>query len=161
MSPGSSPARRARYTAYLMNGRLFGWRLPVDKTNRTPCCFAGAASARVPLVDRAPLLAQALRIEPERHRHALGVVGDGDVLVPERPRGIGHLGDRPATVGRLGVHLQVAAHVAQLDELGEPMLARQRDLAARLAQLRRDPIEAQRVVDLRFGLPRDPPGASE
>src|SRR5204863_4179866 len=39
ISPASSPARLARYTAYFMNGRFPGWWLSVESTNRTPCCF--------------------------------------------------------------------------------------------------------------------------
>src|SRR5438132_1405510 len=34
ISPASSPARLARYTAYFMNGRFPGWWLSVESTNR-------------------------------------------------------------------------------------------------------------------------------
>ena len=59
------------------------------------------------------------------------------------------------------MHLQVAADVLELDEPRQAMLAGERDLAARLAQLGRHPVEAERVVDLGFGLSGDPPRAFE
>src|SRR5207253_6996879 len=59
------------------------------------------------------------------------------------------------------MHLQVAADVLDLDEARQTMLAGERDLATRFAQLRRHPVEAERVVDLLFGLARDPPRALE
>src|SRR5207237_10123252 len=88
-------------------------------------------------------------------------IGDGDMLVVERARGVGHLLERALAVGGGRVHRQVAADVLELDEPRQAMLAGERDLAARLAQLGRHPVEAERVVDLGFGLSGYPPRTFE
>ena len=46
------------------------------------------------------------------HRQPRRVVGDDDVLVAERDGGLGHLADRRAAIGRLGVRVAVAAQRA-------------------------------------------------
>ena len=56
--------------------------------------------------------------------------------------------------------MQVAAQVLLLDELRQPSGARQLDLALRLAQLGRDPVEPQRAVDLLFSTARNDPGVA-
>ena len=112
-------------------------------------------------VDGPPLLAQPLRVEAERHRHALRMVRDGDVLVAQGARRVGHVLDRSFPIGGARVHLQVAANVLHLHEVREPMVAGERDLAARFAQLRRDPVEAELRIDLLFGLPGRTPRALE
>jgi hypothetical protein len=58
------------------------------------------------------------------------------------------------------VHVQVAAQVVLLDQLRQPPGARQLDLAPGLAQLGRDPVEAERAVDLLFRTARNDPGAA-
>src|SRR3712207_7566335 len=71
-----------------------------------------------------------------------GVVGDRDVLVAARERGLRHLLDRRAAVGGDGVHVDVAAQVALLDEAREPAVRGSLELAPPLAQLGRDPAQA-------------------
>ena len=73
----------------------------------------------VELVDFGPLLPQPLGVQPADHRHPLRVVGDGDVLQAALLGGGGHLLDRGRAVGPRAVHVQVAADVAQLDQLGQ------------------------------------------
>ena len=79
------------------------------------------------------------------------VVGDRDVLVAALARRLGHLLDRGVAVGGGGVHVQVAADVAQLDQLRQLALAGCGQLAAVLAQLGRDPLHAEPLVDLLLG----------
>jgi hypothetical protein len=69
-----------------------------------------------------------------------GVVGDRDVLVAALAGRLGHLLDRGVAVGGRRVHVQVAADVAELDQLRQLALARRGQLAAILAQLRGDPL---------------------
>ena len=85
--------------------------------------------------------------EPVRGR----VVGYRDVLVAALERRQGHLLDGGVTVGESGVHVKVAADVLELDQLGEAAVACRRELAAVLAQLGRDPLHAELLVDLLLG----------
>ena len=57
-------------------------------------------------------------------------------------------------VGFGGVHVQVAAQVGAIDQPGQRSRRGRFDLAARLAQLRRNPVEAERGVDVLLGLRR-------
>src|SRR5439155_17899613 len=113
-----------------------------------------AVRSRVPPVDRLPLLPEALRVEPARHRHALRVVGDGDVFVLEGSRRLGHLVDRPLAAGLARVHLEVAAEVRELDEPDAPVLACAVVLAACFAQLGWPADVADPGVALSVGLAR-------
>ena len=79
------------------------------------------------------------------------MVGDRHVVVAELPRGARHLLDAGVAVGERRVHVQVAADVVQLDQLREPALARGLELAAVLAQLGRDVLHAEPLVDLLLG----------
>src|SRR5438477_113709 len=116
-----------------------------------------AATRRVPLVDRPPLLAEPFGVEPQRHRDPLRVIGDRDVLVAERAGGLGHLVDGALAVGGRGVHLEIAADVRELHEARQSTLAGQGDFPAGFAQLRRYPVEAELGVDLFLGLPGHAP----
>src|SRR5690606_29119155 len=78
-----------------------------------------------------------------------------------RPRRLRHRLDRRAPVAPVGLDLEVAAQVAVLDQLRQPPLARRLDLAGVLAQLRRDPRESERRVDLLLRLAREPPAPVE
>ena len=93
------------------------------------------------LLERRDLLR--LRLEPPLAQ-VVRVVGDGVVLVAARDRGAHHLLERVLAVGRpVRVRVQVAAEVAQLDELRQLAVARRLELAAVLAQLRRDEVVAE------------------
>ena len=83
------------------------------------------------------------------------MIRDGDVLVAQRARRFGHFFERGAAVGGGGVHVEVAANVALLHQLRQRMRLGQFDFAVVLAQLGRNPVEAQRAVDLFFGFARD------
>ena len=74
-----------------------------------------------------------------------------DVLEAALARGLGHLLDRVAPVGGDGVHVQVAAQVGLLDQHRDLAGLAERELAAVLAQLRRDPRQAEALVDLLLG----------
>ena len=71
--------------------------------------------------DDVELHAQPLRAQPARDGEPGRVVGEGDVLVPELDRGAGHVDDRGAAVGPLGVGVQVAPQPAAdgVSALGE------------------------------------------
>src|SRR5690349_3699401 len=81
------------------------------------------------------------------------MVRDRDVLIAQSARGVGHFVDRALAVGGARMHLQVPADVLHLDEVRQTMLLGERDLTARLAQLGRNPVEAQLGVYFLFGLP--------
>ena len=76
------------------------------------------------------------------------VVGDRQVGVAAVAAGLGHLLERVAAVGEGGVGVEVAADVADLDQLRQLALARRLQLAAALAQLRLDVGVAEALVDL-------------
>ena len=79
------------------------------------------------------------------------VVGDRQVLPAALARRLDHLLERLAPVGQRRVAVQVAAQVLERDELRQRALRRRLELAAALAQLRRDPLEAEPLVDLLLG----------
>ena len=96
----------------------------------------------------------ALFVQAVGHGQRLGMIGDGDVLVAQRAGGLGHFFERGAAVGFGGVHVQVAADVGELDQLGQAAFERGFDFAAVFAQLRRNPGQAERLVDFLFGFAR-------
>ena len=75
------------------------------------------------------------------------VVGDRDVLQPALARRQRHLLGGLQTVRRGRVHVQVALEVGERHQLGQRVLARRLELAAALAQLGRDPRQAEPLVD--------------
>ena len=80
------------------------------------------------------------------------VLGDRDVLVAAArapPRAISST--RRVPVGERRVHVEVAADVVELDQLRQAALARRLELAAVLAQLGRDELHAEPLVDLLLG----------
>ena len=83
------------------------------------------------------------------------MVGDRDVRVAEGARRVDHLRQRGFAVARVRVHLQVAVDLLEGDELRERVFLRERDLAAVFPHLRRNPVEAERGVDLLFRPARD------
>ena len=111
---------------------------------------AGSALA-VDVADLAGEVHHALFVEAVGHGEGLGVVGDGDVLVAQGARGLGHFEQGGAAVGLGGVHVEVAAQVAKLDELGQAAFGGGFDFARILAQLGRNPGQAERFVDAGFG----------
>ena len=77
------------------------------------------------------------------------MVGDGVVLVAARRRALEHLLERALAVGRpVRVRVQVAADVAQLDELRQLAAPRRLQLPRVLAQLGRDRLVAEELVDV-------------
>ncbi len=74
---------------------------------------------------------------------------------PISPSRLGHFFQRRATVALSRVHMQVAANVAQFDQLRQRPCLRRFDLALVLAQLRRNPFQPQRLINLFFRRPRD------
>ena len=104
-----------------------------------------AVEPLVELVDFGPLLPQPLGVQPVDHRHALRVVGDGDVLQAALLGGGGHFLDARRAVGPRAVHVQVAADVVQLDQLGQLAGVGPLELAPGLAQLGRKAGQVQRA----------------
>ena len=96
-------------------------------------------------------LDDALLVEAVGHGQRLGVVRDGDVLVAQGAGGFGHLLERGAAVARDRVHVQIAADLGQFDQARQAALGGGLDLALVLAQLRRNPGQAESLVD---ALPR-------
>jgi hypothetical protein len=83
------------------------------------------------------------------------VVGDREIRVAERLRGPRHLGERALAVRGLRVHVEVAADVAEGEELWQPPFARGLDLAPVLPQLRLDIGKTRRPEDLVLGAASD------
>ncbi len=110
----------------------------------------------IDLADAADVGESAGIVEAVGHGEILRVVGDGDVGEAAGQGGFGHLADGVAAVGRVGVHVQVAANVGERDELGRPPVSACEacgggfDLAAVFAQLGRDVVEVEGAVDLFF-----------
>ena len=80
-----------------------------------------------------------------------GVIGDRDVLVAERGRGLNHRVDRIATVAPVAVHVEVAADVTARDEMGQRAVRRRLELVMSLTELRCDERESKGCVDLALG----------
>ncbi len=117
---------------------------------------ADAAKAVVEGVDFVDLAGQPIRVQAAGHGGALRVVGDGEVVVAPLLGGQRHFPDREFAVGGGGVGVKVALDPRQGDELGERALGGGLDLALVLAQLGRDPRQAELVVDLLLGAAGDP-----
>ena len=79
------------------------------------------------------------------------MVGQHHPGVAQGARGEGHHLDRVDPIGPVRMYVRVAAHVGQRDELGKATGERGLDLATVLAQLGRDPGQAEALVDLVFG----------
>ncbi len=75
------------------------------------------------------------------------MVGDGDVLIPERRRGIDHGRDGIPPVAVLRVHVKIAAHVCAADQPGEASTPCQLDLPVAFSNFRWDPRKVKACVD--------------
>ena len=93
------------------------------------------------------------------HPRRRTVIGHRDVFVAPRVRRVHERVDRRGSVGRLRVTVQVAPDVLEAHEHREPAGAGRLDLSRVLTQLRRDPWQADRRVDLLLRRARDPPAA--
>ena len=88
---------------------------------------------------------------PAGDRQRLGVVGQDLVGVAAAAGRLDHDLDRLVPVRPVGVAVQVAAEIAELEQAREGAGERRLDLAGVLAQLRLDEREAEEVVGLRLG----------
>ena len=102
-------------------------------------------------VDFLDLFERALFVEAVRDGHGLAVIGQRNIFVAQILRRQRHFLDRVLAVARRGVHLQVAANVIQLDQIGQAMLGGRVDFARVFAQFRRNVVEAQLGVNLLLG----------
>ena len=93
----------------------------------------------------------ALVVEAVGHGEVFAVVGDGDVFEAAGEGGFGHLADGVAAVGGVGVHVEVAADVGERDEVREGVGGGGFDLAGVFAELGRDVVEVEGVVDFCLG----------
>ena len=85
------------------------------------------------------------------HGEIFAVVGDGDVGQAASESGFGHLADGVAAVGGVGVHVEVAADVGERDEVRESVGGGGFEFAGVFAQLGRDVVEVEGVVDVGLG----------
>ena len=85
-------------------------------------------------------------------RQILGVIGQRHVRVALGLGGLGHVFEGLGAVGPVGVRVQVALDVAELDQLRQAARLGGFDLALVLAQLGRDPRQPQALVDARLVL---------
>ena len=83
-------------------------------------------------------------VEAAGHRQRLAVIGDRDVLEARGPRRERHRLDVVLAVGRGRMQVQVAAEVGPRDQRGQRVALGGLDLAAMLAELRRDERQAER-----------------
>jgi len=98
------------------------------------------------------VLERALVIEAVGESQVLGVVGDGHVFVAASARRRNHLFDSTFAVSGQGVHVHVALNVGLRDQLRQRSRRRGFQLAQVLAQLRRNELQTQLLVDLLLGL---------
>ena len=118
---------------------------------------AEAALALVSVADLLDPLREHLVGDVVAEAVARRVVGDREVGVAALAGSLGHLLERVAPVGEGRVAVEVAADVADLDQLGQLALLRGGlELAAALAQLGLDVGEAEPLVDLLLGRERSP-----
>ena len=94
------------------------------------------------------MLAQPLGVQPAGHENPLGVIRDGDVFQAPLAGRRGHLLQGVLAVGRRGVHVQVAANVLHVDQLGQLTLFGPLEFAAVLAQLGRKDGQVERGVNV-------------
>src|SRR5207245_9611741 len=109
--------------------------------------------------DRADLLPEARGGEAAGHGRGPRMVGDDDVLVTPRLRGRDQGLDWVVAVRPLGVSVEVAAEVADLDQGRETPAQGGLDLSGILAELGGNPGEPHRAVELLLGRPRHPAAA--
>ena len=91
-------------------------------------------------------------IEPIGHGQVLRVIGNGDVAVPHSERGLRHFANGVVPVGGAGVHMQIAANGASVNQLRHAALRSTFNLAQVLAQFGGDTVHLQRRVNLLFAL---------
>ena len=102
-------------------------------------------------IDHAPF------VEAVGHGEGFGVVGDGDVLVAQGGGSFGHFAERGFAVAFGGVHVEIAAHVAEFDQFRKAIGAiDQRSgikFARVFAEFGRNPGVAKAFVDFGFAGP--------
>ena len=101
--------------------------------------------------DDLDLLRDPVRGQAAGDRERLRVVGQDLVGVAARAGGLGHDLDRVMAVGPVGMAVEVAAQVGQVDEGRQPAGQRRLDLAGVLAQLGLDERQAEERVRLGLG----------
>ncbi len=78
------------------------------------------------------------------------MVGDAEVLQAEFHCLVGHRLERVQAIGSGGVVVEGAAELGKFDKAGQAVIGGGFDLAAVLADFRRDEIEAKGAVDVGF-----------
>ena len=111
-----------------------------------------SAIASVDGADPGGVLESPPLVQAVGHRQRLAVIRDGDVLEAARARGRSHRRDVLLAVGLGRVHVQVAAQVRAVDQTWKLPGGGGVDLAPVFAKLRRNPRQAQRLVDAFLGL---------
>ena len=89
------------------------------------------------------------------HGEIFGVVGDGNVAATAEYGGFGHFADGAGAVRLGGVHVDVAVEVGEGDELREGVSGGGLEFAAVFAELGRNVVEVEGVVDGFFGFGGD------
>ena len=104
----------------------------------------------IELSDRRDLRAQPRGIESARLDRAAAVIGDAEILQAELLRRRGHFLERIVAVARGGVAMESAAQIFRFDQARQRSRGGGLELAAVLAQLRRDVIEIERAIQVRL-----------
>jgi hypothetical protein len=112
--------------------------------------------ARLELADQLTLRTQLLHAEAVRDGRGLRVVRHDDVLVAPRLRRRHELVERVPTIRPVGVRVQIAAQIGRGHEARETASTDRFHLAVVLAQLGREPRQADRRVDVFLGRAGDP-----
>ena len=115
-------------------------------------------NSQVPVVggvDLFDMRRHALLVQAVGDRDCFRMVGDSDVLVAKLAGRFRHLFNRVLAVAGRAVHLQVALHVLQGNQLRQLMVFGGRNFAGILSQLGRDEIQLQFRINLFFGPPSD------
>ena len=106
---------------------------------------------RVQLGDLLAPRGDALEIEAIGHPESDRVVGHRDVRVALVARTVDHVAKGVPAIGPIGVRVQITLQLLDAHERGQGVRERRIDLAVILAELGRDPIHAERGVDLFLG----------
>ena len=125
-------------------------RSVLEDVHFRPCQDADAQLFVVGGVNFLDVCGHALFVQAVGHRDGFRMVGDGNVLVAEFARGFRHFFNRVLSIARRAVHLEVALHVFQGDQMRQFVIFGGGDFAGVFAQLGRDEVQLEFRVDLFF-----------
>src|SRR3954469_11585233 len=110
-----------------------------------------AVELAIQSANRSGLRTELRRVDAVRLDRAAAVIGDPEILQTELARGGDHFLERVVSIARRRVAMERAAQILPLDQARQFVLRGRVELAAVLAQLRRNEIEIEGTIQLRLG----------